>query len=104
MTPEEYAAAELQVPGWDRDEATYVPGTTPSEQMIDPNIFTVLNGGPVQPEPTPQLDPNIVAMQHEYNFVLPLELRRAEIANLNARTGFWNSLATFITSLVGNAP
>ena len=100
MTPEEYAAAEMNVPGWDRDDPAYVPGTTPSDQMMDPNIFTVLNGGPVQPEPTPQLDPNIVAMQHEYNYILPLAQRRAEVATQFARAKFFNSLATFFDFLV----
>lgn len=103
MTPEEYAAKEINVPGWETEGPVYAPGSNPSER--DPNIAAVLNGGPVQPEPTP-IDPAVAAMLHEYNFILPLELRRAELASeiakqehLSSRANFWNSLASFITSL-----
>lgn len=97
LTPDEYAAKELNVPGWDKDEPVYVPDS-------DPNIAEVMNGGPVTPEPEPAVDANLAAMQYEYNFELPLAIRRAELEHLNARTGFWNSLTALILSLVGNAP
>ena len=98
MTPEEYAARELNVHGWTEEEPLYAPGSNPSE--YDPNIAVVMNGGPVKPEPTPQFDSEIAAMAHEYNFTLPLELRRAELAKENARAKFWNALTSLITSLV----
>lgn len=99
MAPEEYAARELHVPGWNEDEPTYAPGSNPSES--DPNILTVLNGGPIVPEPTPSaVDPRTLDMAFEYNFTLPLELRRAELVteakkhnHLDARTNFWNALS-----------
>jgi hypothetical protein len=103
MTPEEYAAREFRVDGWDKDEPVYAPGSNPSE--FDPNILTVLNGGPITPEPvaTPPVDPRTLEMAFEYNFTLPLELRRAELASeklkqphLNARTNFWNALSFFV--------
>jgi hypothetical protein len=101
MTPEEYAAREFRVDGWDKDEPTYAPGSNPSEQ--DPNIQLVMNGGvrpvsePVAVEP---LDAEKLAMAHEYNFILPISLRRAELVteakkhnHLDARTNFWNALS-----------
>jgi hypothetical protein len=66
---------------------------------MDPNIATVLNGGPVKPEPTPELDPRAAEMIFEYQWTLPLELKRAEVAHLNVRTGFWNALSTAITAI-----
>lgn len=100
MTPEEYAARELRVPGYDKEEPVYAPGS-------DPNIELVMNGG-AKPEPAaPEPDPVIAAMALEYNFTLPLDLRRAELVTevkkqeqLDARTGFWNALSTLIMSLV----
>ena len=97
MPPDEYAAKELNVPGWDQDEPIFAP---------DPNIQTVLNGGPIQPEPIPPMDPRAAEMIHEFQWVLPLELRRAELAtelkkqaHWDARTGFWNSLTLAITAI-----
>lgn len=104
VTPEEYAAKELHVPGWDDDEQLYAPGSNPSEQGFDPNILRVMNGGAPVPESTPEpVDPQTVEMAFEYNFTLPLELRRAELAtesskllHLNARTFFWSALSLAI--------
>lgn len=96
MTPEEYAARELRVPGWE---------TAEPENEHDPNILTVLNGGPVRPEKDP--DAETIAMVFEYNFTLPLELRRAELVteakkqdHLDARTQFWNVLSLSVATIV----
>lgn len=103
MTPEEYVAKEHRVPGWDSEEPMYAPGSNPSEQ--DPNIMRALRGDAPEPEPTP--DAETMALIHEYNVILPIALRRAELdtaikqqANLDARTGLWNALSAFISSLV----
>jgi hypothetical protein len=98
MTPEESAARELRVPGWDEEEPLYAPGFNPSEQ--DPNIRAVLNDGAPEPAPTPHVDPELLTIAHEYNFTLPLKKSRAELvteikkhAHLDARTNFWNCLS-----------
>lgn len=96
MTPEEYAAKELNVPGFENEEPLYAPGSNPSEQ--DPNIAIVMNGGRAEPEPA--MDPEILAIQKEYNLTLPLELKRAELETEKSKANFWNSLATLLTSLV----
>ena len=97
MTPEEYAARELNVSQRGNEEPLYAPGSNPSE--IDPNVLLVMNGG----APTPATSPNEaekIAMALEYNYTLPLERSRAEVANekakhehLVARTNFWNALS-----------
>jgi hypothetical protein len=97
MTPDEYAAKELNVPGYQNDAPIYAPDTGSTGR--DPNIDRVLNGG-IKPEESTPVDSEIAAMAHEYNFTLPLELRRAEVATQIGRANFWNSLAAFITSLV----
>ena len=102
MTPDEYAQRELNVPGYTSGELIYAPGENPSE--FDPNILLVMNGGvPHKPEP----DARTVEMAFEYNFTLPIELRRAEVssehakhAHLNAKANFWNSLAALIAPRV----
>ena len=98
MTPEEYAAKEFNVSGWKEDEPVYAPEENSSGQTIDPNIAVVMNGGPIKPEPV--VGDRILEMQHEYNFVLPIELRRAEVATQVGRANFWNALAAILTSLV----
>ena len=104
MTPDEYAAKELIVPGFMKEEPLYAPGSNPSE--FDPNILLVMNGGVPQPEPTPEpeVDPLTTEMAFEYNFTLPLEQRRAEVAvedakylHLMARAHFWDALTALIT-------
>jgi len=93
MTPEEYADKEWRVPGWEGNEApTYAPG-------YDPNIPEVLNGGAIKPG-EPPVDTRIATIQFEYNFTLPLALKRAELEtelkkhlHLDARTGFWHALS-----------
>ena len=96
MTPDEYAAKEFNVPGYENDAPIYAPDTESTGR--DPNIDRIF--GEAKPEETPPIDPNIAAMAHEYNFTLPLELRRAEVATQVGRANFWNSLAALITSLV----
>jgi hypothetical protein len=98
MTPEEYRAREFDATGWDGDEPLYAPGSNPSEQ--DPNILAVLNGGAPEPVDPSPVDADTLAMAFEYNFKLPIALRRAELvteakkhAHLDARTGFWNCLS-----------
>jgi hypothetical protein len=100
MTPEEYAAKELNVTGWDTDEPIYAPESD-LPPGYDPNILTVLNGGPVQPQPTPEQDPRTVEMAFEYNFTLPLELRRAELAAQINKANFWHALSLAINAIVG---
>ena len=104
MTPDEYRAKEFNVPGWDEDEPVYAPGPE-----TDPNIRAVLRDEDPSPSPVPQLDPELVAITHEYNFTLPLELRRAELStetakqlHLAARTNLWNtlSLAVVLTPIL----
>jgi hypothetical protein len=107
MTPEEYAAKELNVPGWDHAEPLYAPGYNPSEQAFDPNILTVMNGGPPpEPEPTP-VDPIDEALVREFHVELPVAIRRAELASeiakgqhLSARANFWNVLSGLLTPRV----
>ena len=104
MTPEEYVKKEFNVPGYTGEEPVYAPGENPSE--FDPNILLVMNGGVAHkpnPTPEPEADPKLLEMATEYNFALPLDLRRAEVIlesskhlHLNAKTNFWNSLALAI--------
>lgn len=101
MTPEEYANKELNVPGYTGDEPVYAPDGNPTQ--FDPNILRVLNDGAAS---EPETDPRLLTMATEYNFDLPLELRRAEVASeraknihLSAKANFWNSL-TFAVILI----
>ena len=84
MTPEEYADKELKVPGYTNEEPLHAPGSNQYE-----------------PEPEPAIDQEVLAIQREYNLILPLALRRAELETEKSKANFWNSLAAFITSLVG---
>jgi hypothetical protein len=104
MTPDEYAARELNVPGREEGEALYAPGFNPSEHVpgLPPKtpeqaVFQQNNPSPEPPVSSPE---EIQAMQLEYHFTLPLQLRRTEvitevakIGHLSARTRFWKFLS-----------
>ena len=103
MTPDEYASRELNVPGWVEDEPLYAP-TPPSMAELFGQVPPTPSD-PVAPKaPEQPVSPNDQAkameMSFEYNFTLPLQLRRTEviaeaakIGHLAARTRFWKVLS-----------
>jgi len=110
FTPEEYAEHEMNVSGWTGDEPLYAPGFNKTERVNGmPNLAELLGIAPPPAESTPpqgtetpvnNTNDEAQAMSFEYNFILPLRLRRAEvlievakIAHLSARTRFWRVLS-----------
>jgi len=106
MTPDEYAARELNVPGYTDDEPIYAPDLDPNIQRLFA-ANAAAQQAEMASEPEPEPDPQTVDMAFEYNFTLPLAQRRAEVAaeeakayHLNARANFWDALGAFIEKLV----
>jgi hypothetical protein len=109
MTPEEYQAREFNTQGWvDDGKPLYAPSSEPGEQGGTAPSFENLisqaqgphHAAPPQQESPVVLQKQIEAMHFEYNFTLPLQIRRAEalgeaakIGHLAARTHFWKALA-----------
>jgi hypothetical protein len=103
MTPDEYAARELNVPGWMEDELLYAP-QAPSMAELFGQVPPTPSAPVATQEQEQPMAPNDQAkameMSFEYNFTLPLQLRRTEllteatkIGHLSARTLFWNALS-----------